>query len=155
MRTIQHKPPVTIPNPYDKYGSGAESKMRLAEGAKDNANAVYREKPLSEARMRSQEQPRYVPPPDQSSVRSQEFERRHIKARVATTAAHTIQAAAVQPAIAKPVPKNPFDDDDDTAADDYDESKNPFADDVDSSSVKTKEIKAAEPSTNPFGECDE
>lgn len=135
--------------------------MRLSEGTKESASAVYREKPLSEARMRAQEQPRYVPPPpDQNSVRSQEFDRRHAKARTAATiTAHTNQTTT-QPAAAKPVPKNPFDDEDDTTANDYDESKNPFADDADSSSgaatsVKTKEIKAAEVSSNPFGEFDD
>lgn len=42
-------------NPYDRYGAGAESKMRLTEGNQESVAAAYREKPMSEARIRGQE----------------------------------------------------------------------------------------------------
>lgn len=148
--SISQKQSVPTANPYDKFGAGAESKMRLTEGSQQLAAAALREKPVSEARMRAQEQTRYVMPIEQSSARPTEFDRRHAKARPV----HSTPASA-QPT-AKTMAPNPFDDADD-AANDYDESKNPFADSVDmaSSVTNTKDTKAAEPSTNPFGEFDD
>lgn len=128
--------------------------MRLTEGNQENVIAAYREKPVSEARIRSQEKSRYEVSSAVNSPRSKEFERRHTNARSAPRSTQvTTQSTA------RSVPKNPFDDDDTAANVIYDESKNPFAsDDVDSSSSsasKTKDTNVAEASTNPFGEFDD
>lgn len=51
-----------VANPLNQYGAGAESRMRLEEGNVNNNNrspAGHRNVPLSEGRMRSQEQSRY------------------------------------------------------------------------------------------------
>lgn len=141
-------------NPYDRYGAGAESKMRLTEGNQESVAAAYREKPMSEARIRGQEKSRYAVSSEVNSPRSKEFERRHTTARSAPRSSQVPTQST-----ARSMPKNPFDDDDATANIIYDESKNPFAnDDVDSSSsssTKTKDTNLTEASTNPFGEFDD
>lgn len=108
-------------NPYDRYGAGAESKIRLAEAnrlSNQISNAPYYVPPLPEGRMRTQEQ-----------MRSNEFERRHLKPvknnRRTVAMSYPVQS----------VSKNPFDDDDDNN-DKYDDSKNPFAGEDDESPKK-------------------
>lgn len=133
-------------NPYEKYGAGAESKMRLEEAMTKTykqANTSYYATPIPEARMRTQEQSRYVSP----EIRSREPERRHVmqdNRRPTTTA--TINAA-----------KNPFDDDEEQS-NKYDEAKNPFADD-DEEPSKTDVAKETsnndKQTSNPFGEYDD
>lgn len=49
-------------NPFNQYGAGAESKMRLYEANvinNNSSNAGYRAVPIAEGRMRVQTQPRY------------------------------------------------------------------------------------------------
>lgn len=135
-------------NPYDKYGAGAESKIRLEEASAlsiKKANPGYYAAPVPEGRMRAQEQSRFVSPPE---VKSHDFERRHSKP--VQDIRRPVPSATIN--APKAVSKNPFDEDDDTN-DKYDESKNPFAvDDDDQSKVEVaKETSNAE---NPFGEYD-
>lgn len=126
--------------------------MRLTEGNRQLVPAALHEKPVSEARMRAHEQVRYVPPPaHQNSTRAKEFDRRHTKPQPM----HTTPALAQ--ATAKSGTRNPFDDDDDATGNNYDDSKNPFADSVDmaANAGNTKDAKAVEPSTNPFGDFED
>lgn len=148
-------------NPYDKFGAGAESKLRLEEattGHTTKANAAYYAAPLPEGRMRVQEQSRFISP----DVKPHEIERRHIKPmperksvpeRKVVVADRKPITSAVTTA-PKPIPKNPFDDDDDSK-NNYDESKNPFADDDDdvpSSEVAKEKSNSDKKTLNPFGE---
>lgn len=143
----------TESNPYDKYGAGAESKIRLEEASAltiKKSNPGYYAAPIPEGRMRAQEQSRFVSAPE---VKSHDFERRHSKPvqdirkpvqRIPVPSA-TINAPKV-------VPKNPFDEDDDNN-DKYDESKNPFADD-DEEQSQVEVAKETSNTENPFGEYD-
>lgn len=136
-------------NPYDKYGAGAESKIRLEEASALNikkSNPGYYAAPVPEGRMRAQEQSRFVSPPE---VKSHDFERRHSKP-VQDTRRPVPSATINAP---KAIPKNPFDDDDDNN-DKYDESKNPFADDDDDEQSKVEVAKETSNTENPFGEYD-
>lgn len=160
--------PTIDPNPYDKFGAGAESKLRLEEVTAANVmktNASYYAPPVPEGRMRAQETSRYVP----SEVKSQDFERRHMKSvpepramperKVMVPDRKVIvpdrKPVAIPASTApKSVAKNPFDDDDDSK-DDYDESKNPFADDdEDVSSKPAENSNYDKQSSNPFGDYD-
>lgn len=141
----------TEQNPYDKFGSGAESKLRLQETttmSKNKANTAYYAAPVPEGRMRAQEQTRFVTP----EVKSLDFERRHLKP-VQDNRRPVPITSNTAPKISN-APKNPFDEDDDNN-DKYDESKNPFADDEDDS-AKTEIAKdvSDQANSNPFGEYD-
>lgn len=138
----------TDANPYDKYGAGAESKLRLEEASAlsvKKANPGYYAAPVPEGRMRAQEQTRFVSPPE---VKSQEFERRHAKP-VQDNRKPIPSATSIATKVA---PKNPFDDEDEDT-EKYDESKNPFADD-DDESPKTEGAKETSNNENPFSEYD-
>lgn len=148
-------------NQFDRYGSGAESKLRLEDSNNPSykkANAPYYAPPISEGRMRSQEQSRFI----SQDMKSQDVERRYTKPipdkrpvtnvmNIASKATR-ISSSSIKPAAA--VAANPFDEDDDI---EYNESKNPFADDAGESS---KSDVAKETSNNdkqipnPFGEYD-
>lgn len=138
------------PNPYDRYGAGAESKLRLEEAtalSAKHASSDYSTVP--EGRMRAQEQSRYKSP----DVR--DIERQHTKPfqeKRQPVPSATKKSQPPKP-VAAPVPvatpKNPFDEDDENS-DKYDESKNPFADE-DDDSPKTEVAKKQD---NPFGEYD-
>lgn len=110
-------------NPYDKYGSGAESKLRLEEAINKMSNTPYYAVPVSEGRMRAHEQRRIVT----TDTRTPEYDRRHSKPAQ--------ESEKIKPTVTslKPIPKNPFDEEDDQ----YDETKNPFAHD-DDESLKTE-----------------
>lgn len=145
---------------FEKYGAGAESKMRLEEGSNASyrkANAPYYANPISEGRMRSQEQTRFITP---EVIKSQEFERRHskpIQEKRPNINVQSITSKSLPTSNAKSVAVNPFDDDDESNID-YDESKNPFADDAIGESLKPDIAKEAsnndKQTTNPFGEYD-
>lgn len=133
--------------------------MRLEEGSNPSyrkANAPYYATPISEGRMRSQEQTRFVPP---EIIKSHEFERRHskpIQEKRPNINVRSITSKSLPTSNAKPVAVNPFDDDDESNID-YDESKNPFADDAGESSKPyiAKEISNNDKqASNPFGEYD-
>lgn len=149
--------PNTEPNPFDKYGVGAESKLRLQEGSNfKNVNAPYYAAPISEGRMRSQEQTRFVTP---EFTPSQEFERRHSKPIQEIQRSNKNVTTKLLPTVqpSKSVASNPFDEDDDSSNIDYDESKNPFANDETDSTKPdvAKEISNHDKQTsNPFGEYD-
>lgn len=171
------------PNPFNQYGAGAESKMRLDEGNVNNNNsssAAYRAVPLSEGRMRIQEQSRYATSLEANisrgtdlMVRNQERDRSPKYPTAggsgvkATTTTPTASAAVVQSRgisgdgsissnlVNRKKPstsaaKNPFDDEDDTG---YDESKNPFADETDGAKLAAESDKNNKDS-NPFDEYD-
>lgn len=139
-------------NPYDKFGTGAESKIRLEEvitTSNKKANSAYYATPIPEGRMRAQEQSRFV----STDVKPQEYDRRHSKPTQGSGRPNPVPIATGN-ASTKPAPKNPFDEDDDK----YDETKNPFADDVDSSPTTDVANELSNKDTqanNPFDEYDD
>lgn len=144
-------------NPYDIYGAGAESKIRIEEAAMLNAkkgNDGYRAVPVPEGRMRAQEQSRYTSV--DAVKRTVEPSRIIPKQPTKNLSADNKRggAAASAPVAAA---KNPFDDNDDENID-YDESKNPFADEGGEDKSNPANAKntsnKAKPTANPFGEYD-
>lgn len=139
-------------NPYDKFGMGAESKLRLEESimtSKKQMNSAYYAAPISEGRMRAQEQSRFV----SADVKPHEYDRRHSKPPQDNRRPNPVPIAMAN-ASTKPIPKNPFDEDDDK----YDETKNPFADDVDNSptiDVANEASNKDVQTNNPFDEYDD
>lgn len=161
LQHVEMNPPSKldpVKNPYDQYGVGAESKMRLGEGIE--SNKVYKAMPIPEGRMRSSEASRY----------SSSLEANTTYARVPITKRETSKfntpngsLKAVSDRLSKLAttekqnvaqPKNPFDEGDDVN-DDYDESKNPFAED-ESVLKQQKSKEQTEPNKvlNPFEEYD-
>lgn len=135
---------------YDKYGAGAESKIRMEEAK--HVNVGYREIPISEGRMRISEQTRYNARNDTTnSQHLNEFDVRHSKSMP--------EKKTLTNQLEKIKPKNPFDEDDDNTID-YDESKNPFADDDVDGAIEitttdvAKESSNTDATSNPFGEYD-
>lgn len=165
MAVIKPQPKPVEANPYDRFGPGAESKLRIEEaaaGVSKKINAAYYAAPVPEGRMRAQEQSRFVAP----ETKSQDFDRRHAKSvperkvipeRKVVVPERKVPVASVTTAAPKVAPKNPFDDEDDDKNPNYDESKNPFADedeDDNETEVAKEKSNSEKPTSNPFGEYD-
>lgn len=140
---------VTQLNPYNAFGPGAESKIRLKETnvRNNNMSSTIRAIPLSEGRMRLQEQSRYsssleanisYQTPVQPKVESSNLKKSK------ANATNSISRNLVNKTLAKP--SNPFDEDDD-----YDDTKNPFAEEAEAASENVKPNAGV---GNPFGEYD-
>lgn len=149
----------SLRNPYNQYGAGAESKMRLDEFNVNNnnqTNASLRAVPIPEGRMRIHEQSRYATSLEANIARVPEPNKRDRSPKYPSNSSLKTQSnESVKPVAAEIKSKNPFDEDD--AVEVYDDSKNPFADDVDgASAVEAKDIEAVEngKKLNPFEEYD-
>ena len=144
-------------NPYNQYGAGAESKLRIAEGqniSKAEAKRL-REVPIPEGRMRLQETSRYSTSLEANISRAPEHLKRDHSPRYTPNGSLRGEPAASSNAISSNLantskPKNPFEEGDEGA---YDESKNPFADDEVPAAPKKPDVDV-DKGSNPFEEYD-
>lgn len=148
-------------NSYVPYGPGAESKMRLEETSVKNTNttnANLRAMPVSEGRMRAQEQSRYsVSLQANISYGQQQPSKKYESPHEAFEAVEmprsvsnkSVTKPPITKSIATPKARNPFEEENS-----YDESKNPFADEPDASDDSNEQKPNQADGNNPFEEYD-